>query len=103
MARTLAAMILILTGGMATTGAWAGSCESPSEPAGFPDPGRATEPEMVAAQQGVKQYLSGMEARLKCLEAAKETDRYNDAVAQMQKVAGKFNAVVRAYRTRSAG
>jgi len=57
---------------------------------------------MVAAQQGVKQYLKEMEARLKCLETAKDMMHYDDSVAQMQKVATKFNAVVRAYKARQS-
>lgn len=101
MARASAVVIGLLLGTMWATASLA--CDNPNEPNGFPDPAKASEPEMVTAQQGVKSYLTGMEARLKCLEAAKDTDKYNDSVAQMQKVAGKFNAVVRAYRARQAG
>jgi len=78
-------------------------CESPDEPKTFPDPATASGPDMVTAQQAVKQYLSGMEARLKCLETSKDTDHYNESISQMQKVAGKFNAVVRAYKARQNG
>ena len=100
MSRTLAAFILACAGGLWATGALAGACEMPSEPSGFPDPAKASEPEMVAAQQGVKQYLKEMEARLKCLETAKDTAHYDDSVTQMQKVATKFNSIVRAYKAR---
>jgi len=88
--------------GMAWFGG-ANACDAPKEPGSLPDPATASEPDMVAAQANVKQYLTGMEARLKCLESTKDTDRYNDSVSQMQKVAGKFNAIVRAYRARTAG
>lgn len=92
----------VLAGALQAATAWAG-CELPVEPAVLPDPAKATDAEMVSAQQTVKQYLGGMESRLKCLEAAKDTDKYNDSVVQMQKVASKFNSVVRAYRARQAG
>ena len=102
MARSTTLSCLAVLGMLYITNASAG-CESPSEPGFFPDPATASGPEMVSAQQSVKQYLSGMEARLKCLEAAKDTDHYNDSVSQMQKVAGKFNAVIRAYKARQNG
>ena len=102
MSRTTIVAGLALLGMLHVASAFAG-CESPVEPASFPDPATASGPEMVSAQQNVKQYLSGMEARLKCLEAARDTDRYNDSISQMQKVASKFNAVVRAYKARQSG
>ncbi len=100
MSRAMATIIVWSAASLWASAGWAASCAAPSEPAAFPDPAKATEPEMVTAQQGVKQYLSAMESRLKCLEAAKEVDNYNEAVAHMQRVASKFNTVIRAYKSR---
>jgi hypothetical protein len=73
-------------------------CHGPTAPATFPESATATEQEILAAQQSVKQYLTQMESQLKCM-----SDQNRDqAIGEMQKVAAKFNTVLRAYRARVA-
>lgn len=78
----------------------ADSCHGPAAPSNFPDASTATEQDIVAAQQSVKQYLSDMESALKCMDAAHNDVAHNVAVDDMQKTASKFNSVLRAYRAR---
>jgi hypothetical protein len=78
----------------------ASSCPAPSAPADFPDPATATEPDIVAAQQSVKQYLTVVEAQLKCLDNAHDSLGHDKAVDEMQKTAVKFNTLLKAYRAR---
>ena len=90
----LAATFLLALGTGVTAFA---DCPSPKEPTGFPDAAVATDADMLAAQQTVKQYLAAMEERLKCL--GENVSSHNSAIDQMQKVAGQFNATFRAYRS----
>jgi hypothetical protein len=76
------------------------SCHGPSAPTSFPEPSTATEQDILAAQQSVKQYLSDMESALKCMDAEHNDTAHNNAVDDMQKVATKFNGVLRAYKAR---
>jgi hypothetical protein len=78
----------------------ADTCHAPSAPSNFPEPVTATEQDILAAQQSVKQYLTDMEATLKCFDAAHNDSAHNMAVDDMQKTASKFNSVLRAYRAR---
>jgi hypothetical protein len=73
-------------------------CPSPKEPPAFTDTAAATDADMLAAQHAVKEYLAAMEERLKCL--GENSSSHNSAVDQMQKVAGQFNASIRAYRSK---
>jgi hypothetical protein len=93
----LAATALLALG--AGTPAFA-DCPSPKEPSNLPDAAVATDADMLVAQQAVKQYLAAMEERLKCL--GENVPSHNTALDQMQKVAGQFNATVRAYRSKKS-
>ena len=91
LATTLFALGLHLTPALA-------DCPAPKEPGNLPDVASATDGDMVSAQQMVKQYMTDMETRLKCL--GESNPNYNSAVDEMQKVATHFNATVRAYRSK---
>jgi hypothetical protein len=77
-------------------------CHGPTAPTTFPESATATEQEVLAAQQSVKQYLSQMETALKCMSDAHLDQNRDLAIDEMQKVAAKFNIVLRAYRARQS-
>jgi hypothetical protein len=92
--------VLMLAGCLSTVVAYADSCHMPSAPAAFPEATTAKEQDILAAQQSVKKYLADMEDTLKCLTAAHNDAGYNRAVDDMQKTAGSFNTVLRAFKAR---
>ena len=97
------ALVLMVTavGSLYATTGVADSCHGPNAPSTFPDPSTASDQDILAAQQSVKQYLTDMESLLKCVDAAGHSDlAHNIAVDEMQRTAAKFNTVVRAYRSR---
>ena len=78
----------------------ADSCHSPSPPSNFPDAETATAQDIIAAQQTVKQYLSDMEAALKCMDEQHDAHAHDAAVDDMQKTAAKFNVLLRAFKAK---
>jgi hypothetical protein len=100
MYRIISLLILASAGSLCTTIALADACHGPSAPTSFPEPSTATEQDILAAQQSVKQYLTDMESALKCLDAAHNDQAHDMAVDDMQKTAAKFNVVLRAFRAR---
>jgi hypothetical protein len=92
----------LVAGGLLSFSAMAGSCNSPSAPNSFPDAATANQTDMLAAQQSVKDYLNQMEAVLKCTEASHDDRVHDIALDEMQKVAAKFNAVLKAFRAKQA-
>ena len=100
MRRFVALFIFASAGSLYSTLGLADSCRGPSPPTNFPEPSTATEQDILAAQQSVKQYLSDMESALKCLDGQHNDQAHNTAVDDMQKIATKFNTVLRAYRAR---
>jgi hypothetical protein len=93
-------LILTAAGSLYATTGLADSCHGPSAPSTFPDPSTATEQDILAAQQSVKQYLTDMESVLKCVDSAHNDTAHNVAIDDMQRTAAKFNTVLRAYRSR---
>ena len=93
-------LILAAVGSLYATMGFADNCHGPSAPTNFPDPSTATEQDILAAQQSVKQYLTDMETVLKCVDSAHNDTAHNTAVDDMQKIALKFNIVLRAYRSK---
>jgi len=100
MRRIIPLLILAATGSLYATTGLADSCHGPSAPSTFPDPSTATEQDILAAQQTVKQYLTEMETVLKCVDSAHNDHAHNAAIDDMQNVASKFNTVLRAYRSK---
>lgn len=103
---------------LVAAGLWLGplaaqaACNYPTE-VPVPDGKAATEAEMNAAGQSVKQYMADMEAYLTCLDAEQaalppeqQTEeskglavkRHNAAVEAMEGMAARFNEQVRAYK-----
>lgn len=93
-------LIFAAVGSLYATAGLADGCHGPSAPSAFPDPATATEQDILAAQQSVKQYLTDMESVLKCVDAAHNDLAHNMAIDDMQKTAAKFNTVLRAYRSK---
>jgi len=85
---------------LSTAVASADNCHAPSAPTNFPEPSTATEQDILAVQQSVKQYLTEVESALKCIDAAHNDRAHDMAVDDMQKTAAKFNTVLRAFRAR---
>jgi len=100
MPRTLALLIVASAATLGATVCLADSCHGPNAPTNFPEPSTATEQDILAAQQSVKQYLSDMESAIKCMDAQHNDQAHNNAVEDMQKTATKFNSVLRAYKAR---
>ena len=75
------------------------ACSRPSVPE-LPDAATAVTPQMIKAKNDVKAYVSEAKAFLEC---TKNTKKYNKMVDEMNKVAGDFNTIVRAYKARMAG
>jgi hypothetical protein len=106
--KRIAACALACTG-LAAFGASA--CETPSM-VDVPEGKTATMDQMVDAQKKVKQYMAGMGDYLDCVDAELKTagddapdefkslmtKRHNDAVTEMETVAGAFNEQVRAFK-----
>jgi hypothetical protein len=100
----------------------AADCTYPRAPNALPDGNTATMEQMVAGQQEVKKYMADMDAYLKCIDADKgappadgatdeqkkeyarveqmRVQKHNAAVGEMEAVAERFNAQLRAYRAR---
>ncbi len=93
-------LICTLAGSLYSVAGFADGCRGPTAPTNFPEPSTATADDILAAQQSIKQYLTDMEAALKCMDAAHNDQAHNNAVDDMQKTATKFNTVLRAYKAR---
>jgi hypothetical protein len=100
MSRTIACLIFAATAGLYAGAGLADTCHGPSAPTSFPEPTTASEQDILAAQQSVKQYLSEMESALKCMDAEHNDAAHNNAIDDMQKTAAKFNSVLRAFKAR---
>src|SRR5438552_13566262 len=94
------ALVFTLVSCLAASASFAGGCHGPNAPEVFPDASTASQADMVAAQQSVKQYLTEMESVLKCMETAHLEHAEKAAIEDMKNVAAKFNAVLRSYRAR---
>ena len=76
------------------------ACDTPSAPSSLPDGKSATMDQMMSAKKGVDQYKRDMETYLGCVKDPLKADA---AQAELEKVAGRFNAEVRAYKTANNG
>lgn len=91
---------IAVVGFLASAASRADICHSPSAPRTLPEPATASDADMVAAQVDVKKYLADMEGSLKCMSETHDESGYNHALEDMQRVAGAFNGLLRAYRAR---
>ena len=74
------------------------ACTKPVAPE-LPDISTAVTAQMVKAKNEVKAYMTDAEAYLDCV---KDDIEHNAMVDDMQKLAEKFNAMVRTYKARMA-
>ena len=84
-------------------------CVLPPPPSKVPDGTSASEQEMMSAMQTLKQYDGDVNVYLKCLEFEQRQNRmgvdereskHNAAVAQLERVASRFNEQVRAFKAK---
>jgi hypothetical protein len=89
--------------------AFADTCILPPAPSKVPDGTSASEQEMLTAMATLKQYDGDVNVYLKCLEFEEKQNRlsssdreknHNTAVAQLEKVASKFNEQVRVFKSK---
>lgn len=73
---------------------WAG-CSAPTAVAGIPDGKTASKDVMLAKKKEVDQYRKDVEAFLSC---EGNSLRAENAQADLEKVAAKFNAEIRAFK-----
>ena len=84
-------------------------CDLPPAPSKIPDGSSASQQEMVTAMQTLKQYNGDVDTYLKCLDfeakqshlSKNDVERlHNTAVDTLTKVADKFNAQVRIFKSK---
>lgn len=78
--------------------AWA--CSPPSAPGEMPNGKTATKEVMMAKKKEVDGYKKDMESYLSC---ESNTKKQETAQAELERVAGTFNAEVRAFKAANAG
>jgi hypothetical protein len=115
------ATILSVAGGLSLLcSAAQADCAYPKAPVSIPDGAKASEGEMSAAAASFKQYNSDVTAYLACLQeetAAKsagvsaaqalqiksmQSKKHNSAVDELESNVARFNAQLRAFKTRKA-
>jgi len=74
------------------------ACERPSAPSSIPDGATASKEDMLAAKKAVDAFKSGMEESLACDQSTAKKDA---AGAELVKVADRFNAQVKAFKSKS--
>ena len=74
------------------------ACERPSAPSSIPDGATASKEDMLAAKKAVDAFKSGMEEYLACKKSGAKKDA---AGAELVKVADRFNAQVKAFKSKS--
>ena len=89
-------VLLMILCAAATLPAFA--CDRPSAPAALPDGKSATMEEMMATKKAVDAYKRDMEEYLSC---EKSTAKQDAAQAELVKIADRFNAQVRAFKSKS--
>ena len=74
------------------------ACERPNAPSSIPDGSTASKDDMLAAKKAVDAFKSGMEEYLACEKSSAKKDA---AGAELLKVADRFNAQVKAFKSKS--
>lgn len=84
-------------------------CTLPPPPSKIPNGSTASEQDMIAAMNTLKEYNGDVNVYLKCLDYEVKQNRMpssirdsknNSAVAELQSVADKFNQQVRAFKAK---
>jgi hypothetical protein len=74
------------------------ACDRPAAPTSIPDGATAAMDQMMAAKKAVDAFKSAMEEYLACEKSSAKVD---SAQAELVKVADKFNAQVRAFKSKT--
>jgi hypothetical protein len=74
-------------------------CDKPSAPTSLPDGKSAAMDDMMAAKKAVDAFRKGVEEYLSC---EKSSTKSNSAQAELQRVAARFNAEVRAFKAKES-
>lgn len=103
----LASLFLAVTVSLASSAAFAASCEQ-GEPPKLVDGATATEAQMAETMQSVKAYIAATQEYQACLEASgkggrMDTDAYNKSMSRMESLADDFNKQLKTYKARSKG
>lgn len=93
MKKTLSAAILCV----ALCGPAFAGCDKPNAPASIPDGKTAAMDDMMAAKKAVDAFRKDTEGYLTC---EKNTGKAETAQAELEKVAARFNAEVRAFKAK---
>lgn len=94
---------LVAIAGFAGQSAFAG-CTEPSEVTDVPSGATASRDDMLAAQRAVKAYDAAVKDYTSCLTAAGDTsNKGNEAVDKLTKVAAKFNQELHAFKEKNGG
>jgi len=73
-------------------------CARPAAPGNIPDGDKATMEDMMATKKAVDAYKRDMEEYLSC---EKSTARLDAAQAELVRIADRFNAQVRAFKSKT--
>ena len=73
------------------------ACDKPSAPAAIPDGKSAAMDDMMAAKKAVDAFKKDMETYLAC---EKNSSKLDSAQAELERVANRFNAEVRAFKNK---
>lgn len=89
---------LVLCSALLSSQAFA-ACSLPTAPSGMPDGKTAGKEVMMAKKKEVDQYKKDVEAYVSC---ETNTAKAESAQAELEKVANRFNAEVRAFKAANA-
>jgi hypothetical protein len=73
------------------------ACDKPSAPASIPDGKTASKDEMLASKRQVDDFKQGMEEYMSC---EKNESKVDSAQEELERVASRFNAQVRAFKAK---
>lgn len=73
------------------------ACDKPAAPASIPDGKTAAMDDMMAAKKAVDSFKKDMEEYMSC---EKNSSKLDSAQAELEKVANRFNAEVRAFKAK---
>lgn len=75
------------------------ACEEPTDKPEIPDPETAATPQMVKANNDVKEYVSAMTEYLNCARMSPAAQRRQ--VRELEEFAAEFNEAIRIFRARN--
>lgn len=91
-------LTIAVLGAVISSPTWAG-CSAPTAPAAIPSGKTASKEEMLAKKKEVDQYRKDVDAFIGCENNSMKAEMVQ---ADLEKVAAKFNAEVRAFKAANA-